>query len=246
MKERQGSVEENREIASGYFSLIVSGDFPTSSPGQFAMVSVSDTFEPFLRRPFGIADQGNNWIRFIYKVQGRGTELLSRLKKGEVLSLITPLGKGFFMEKGRVLLVAGGTGIAPLLYLAQNFEEFVLLYGAKTKSALLREEVEKIIGKAHSLIYTTEDGSYGLKGLLTSHIPEEKFSMAYVAGPYKMMKEFSRIYSGEAQFSFEERMGCGFGVCYSCVVRVKREGKEEYVRSCKEGPVFFGKEVVWI
>jgi len=246
MKERKGGVEENREISSGYFSLLVSGDFPPSSPGQFAMVSVSNTFEPFLRRPFAIAGQGNDWIRFIYRVQGRGTEILSRLKKGEVLSLITPLGRGFSIEKGKVLLVAGGIGIAPLLHLAQNLEEFVLLYGAKSKRVLLTEEVEKITGKGHSLIYTTEDGSYGSKGFLTSYIPEEEFSMAYVAGPYRMMKEFSMFYDGEAQFSFEERMGCGFGVCYSCVVRVKREGKEEYVRSCKEGPVFFGKEVVWI
>ncbi len=246
MKEVWGKVEENREIAPGYFALKLEGDFPPSKPGQFAMLSPASALDPFLRRPFGIAGQGPGWIRFIYKVVGRGTALLSRLKPGESISLISPLGKGFSQVEGTSLLVAGGTGIAPILYLASVLERFVLLYGAKNSEELLVEEVKRTIGEKHRIVYVTEDGSFGERGLLTEHIPEGNFSIAFVAGPYPMMKEFAGNYRGRAQFSFEARMGCGFGACYSCVVKVKKGGEEKYVRSCVEGPVFDGEEVVWI
>lgn len=245
MKEIWGRIEENKEIVPGYFSIKLSGEFPPSNPGQFAMVLPAPSMEPFLRRPLGIAGQGPGWIRFIYKVVGRGTSLLSHLRPGQRLSVISPLGNGFSVEKGRVLLVAGGTGIAPIVYLAGFLKDFVLLYGAKTSRDLLIEEVDKIT-EGNDVVYVTEDGSHGKKGVLTDYLPERGFSMAYVAGPYPMMRRFSEMYQGRAQYSFEAMMGCGFGVCYSCVVKVRRDGMEKYVRTCVEGPVFNGEEVVWI
>ena len=246
MKEIKGIVEKNIEIAPQYYLLEIKGDFPPSVPGQFAMLSPSSSFDPFLRRPFGIADQGEGWAKFIYKVVGRGTTILSTLKPGDNVSLISPLGKGFDPIKENSLLIAGGTGIAPILYLAKKLSKFVLLYGAKTEKEILKKLVEEfVIGKGE-VIFVTEDGSLGKKGLLTQHIPSGEFEMAYVAGPYQMMKKFSRLYKGKALFSMETRMGCGFGVCYSCVVKVRKNGKEKYVRSCVEGPVFKGEEIIWI
>jgi len=209
------------------------------------MISPSPSFDPFLRRPFGILHQEGNSLFFLIKVVGRGTRLLSEKKPGDKLSLIIPLGNGFTLKEGKVLLAGGGTGIVPLVYLASRLEDFTLLYGAKTRDEIFLNEFPWLRKRAREVIITTEDGSAGRKGLLTRHIPQEDFSCAYVSGPWPMMMEFARLYRGEAEFSLETIMGCGFGVCYGCAVRVRRGGQEKIVRACLEGPVFKKEEVIW-
>jgi dihydroorotate dehydrogenase electron transfer subunit len=179
-------------------------------------------------------------------VVGRGTALLSDKKKGDTLRVITPLGKGFRIVKGKAALFAGGRGAAPLYYLARKLENPVVFYAGKTAADLpLAPLFEKVTSQLHLI---TEDGSVGKKGLITDFIPETDFDMVYVVGPEEMMRKFAEIYRNRktpVEFSFERRMGCGFGVCFGCAVKVVRDGQEIYVRACKEGPVFSLQEVVW-
>ncbi len=242
----QGEVLENRPLSRDFFLLKVGGKFPEAVPGQFAMLFPSPSLEPFLGRPFGIAMQEEDSLLFLIKVVGRGTFLLSRKKEGESLAVIAPLGKGFSYHMGRTLLVGGGSGVAPLIFLASRLSGYTLLYGARTKEEVFLEAFPHLKGRAEEVVVVTEDGSAGRRGLLTQHIPAGDFSMAYVSGPWAMMREFSRLYKGEAQFSLETRMACGFGVCYGCAVRIKRGGEEKMVRACVEGPVFKGEEIIWI
>ncbi len=245
MKQVEGEIRGKVFLKGNLLFLEVEGDFPPSKPGQFAMISPSPSFDPFLRRPFGILFQDGNSLFFLIKIIGRGTRLISEKRIGEKISVITPLGNGFTLKEGKVLLAGGGTGIVPLIYLASKLKGFTLLYGAKTRDEILIDQFLWLKAMPREIIITTEDGSAGKKGLLTQHIPQEDFSYAYVSGPWPMMREFARLYKGEAEFSLETIMGCGFGVCYGCAVRVRRKGREKIVRACMEGPVFRKEEVIW-
>ncbi len=245
MKFVQGEVLENLSLSRDFFLLRIGGEFPEAVPGQFAMLSVSSSLEPFLARPFGIAMQEKDSLLFLIKIVGRGTLLLSQKRKGETLAVIAPLGKGFSHPPGRALLVGGGSGIVPLIFLASRISGYTLVYGARSKGEVFLEAFPHLEDRANEVVVVTEDGSAGKRGLVTQHIPYGDFSMAYVSGPWAMMREFSKIYKGKAEFSLETRMACGFGVCYGCAVRIKRDGQEKMVRACVEGPVFKGEEIVW-
>ncbi len=245
MKKVLGEVKENRSLGRDFFLLRIEGEFPPSKPGQFAMLSPSPTFEPFLKRPFGILFQEGESLFFLIKKVGRGTHLLSLKRKGEKISLITPLGNGFTPYPGRVLLAGGGTGVVPLLYLARRMQGYTFLYGARSGEEVFLREFPWVEERAEEVIITTEDGSLGRKGVLTQHIPHGDFSMAYVSGPWTMMRRFAEAYPAEAEFSLETIMGCGFGICYGCAVRVRRGEGEKIVRACLEGPVFKKEEIVW-
>ena len=244
MKDIEARVVENRCLGGNHYLIRLRGEFPASQPGQFLMVQVSPSFDPFLRRPFAIMDQERDELLVYYTVVGRGTWLLSEKKPGEPLEVITPLGRPFKIEREGAALFAGGRGAAPLHYLARFLKEPVIYYAGRSAGELALADFLK--KRAGQLVLITEDGSVGKKGLLTDHIPEQPYRAAYVVGPEAMMRAFARRYRGKnVQYSFEERMGCGFGVCFGCAVRVKRDGKEIYVRACREGPVFSGEELVW-
>jgi dihydroorotate dehydrogenase electron transfer subunit len=242
-----------------------------ASPGQFVNIKVSDRVEPLLRRPFSIHKVRGAYIEVLYEALGKGTELLSKKKAGEYLDIIGPLGTGFVyrapaqQRSSAPILVAGGMGVAPLLFLAEQIKQCqgvkvsrcqgVVLIGAKNKSQILCEKEFKKLG--YSVKISTDDGSRGLKGKVTELLTcllsaigpayrtgRHRLSAIYACGPKPMLKEITRISRKRhvyAQISLEEHMACGIGACLGCAVNTK----EGLVRVCKEGPVFAADEIIW-
>ncbi|MBI5144915.1 MAG: dihydroorotate dehydrogenase electron transfer subunit [Candidatus Omnitrophica bacterium] len=231
-------------------------------PGQFLEVKVGDSNEPLLRRPFSIYRLDGAKVEILYEVLGKGTEILSQRKTGEYLDVIGPLGNGFNLIPNTYdlipILVAGGMGVAPLLFLAEKLVEtkhqtpntkYLTLIGAKTKKQILCAEEFKKLGCVVKI--ATDDGSEGFKGkvtdllrivLRTTHSAQRK--TLYACGPRPMLKEISRLstkYNIPAQISLEEHMACGIGACLGCVVKTQ----QGYKRVCKEGPVFNADEIIW-
>jgi dihydroorotate dehydrogenase electron transfer subunit len=236
-------------------------------PGQFLMVRVRDTFDPLLRRPFAVHRLGSNdppgSFEILYKVVGKGTRLLTTVRSGNSLNLLGPLGRGFRLpdDKGFVLMVAGGIGIAPLPYLAETLVAsdykgpFVLWFGGKTSSDLVCVKHFQDLGFAVQLV--TEDGSKGRKGLITGHLEQwlnrqdALPKVMYSCGPYPMQRSVAEMAARLAissQFSMEALMGCGVGACLSCSLRCRPpQGAmgPRYANVCQDGPVFDGEEIIW-
>jgi len=226
--------------------------FPLILPGQFAQVLVKDSPSTFLRRPFSIhsVDYGRNTLRLLIQIKGEGTLHLSRLRAGDSLNLIYPLGNSFSLPNAKdVLLVGGGCGVAPLLFLAQflnqNHIHPTIVVGFRTK-----EEVAEIeeYAKSGEVFVTTDDGTEGEKGLVVDHsiFHREKFGFRkiYCCGPGAMMKavaKIARVHHTDCEVSLENNMACGFGVCLCCVTPTDK-GNE---RVCVEGPVFNTKRLTW-
>lgn len=212
-----------------------------AKPGQFVLVKITDSTEPFLGRPMSIADVNNYNLRIIFRVRGKGTALLKNKKQGEIIHLFGPLGKPVKLIKNKkIILCAGGVGIAPLLYLARKLHQnnkLYLFFGAKTKSELiLLNEFKKMC----QMIYqATEDGSRGYHGFITDlliNIDRIKPDVLFASGPIGMLRTISAIKLKTKCYGFlEERMGCGCGICFGCAVRKKNDG---YFRVCTDGPVF--------
>jgi len=227
-------------------------------PGQFLNIKISDGLKPFLRRPFSIHNVCGTKLEILYEVVGEGTELLSNKEPGEYLDIIGPLGNGFDSSKAteaqgrQVILVAGGIGIAPLLFLSGKIKakNKIAFLGAKKRSQVLCEKEFKDSGCDVKI--ATDDGSLGFKGRVTDLLKKalaasrgrEKPAIIYACGPRPMLKVVCNV-AGKmnipAQVSLEEHMSCGIGACLGCVVKTKK-GLE---RVCKEGPVFDAKELLW-
>ncbi|MEW6276115.1 MAG: dihydroorotate dehydrogenase electron transfer subunit [Bacillota bacterium] len=231
-------------------------------PGQFLHVRINPGLEPLLRRPFSVhaVNQRTGEIALLYRVVGRGTRLLAQKKKGDLLDLIGPLGRGFTLPAAgqNVALVAGGIGIAPLYFLLQTLagagNSPDVLLGARTAGELfLASEVRELAGKA-AVLAATDDGSYGHRApvteLLAKLLAEKKVEIVYACGPAAMLKVVASLleqYGVDGEISLEERMGCGVGACLSCVCKMRdKKGQDvSYRRVCLEGPVFKAREVVW-
>lgn len=247
-------VKKKIKNSYGILSLKPEKVFPPAKPGQFVMVKIPSS-ELILRRPFSIFNLDGENLEILFQICGKGTYTLSQLREGDNLKVLGPLGNGYSFEKsGFHLLVGGGRGIAPLFFLSKILmkekAKFKILYGGKSVRDLIAIEYFK--NEGIEPILTTEDGSEGLKGLVTDPLEKilssEKVSCIYSCGPKEMMRkvfEMAEKFSIPSQFSLEERMACGFGACWGCVARIKRNGKEEWVKVCKEGPVFMGEEIVW-
>jgi dihydroorotate dehydrogenase electron transfer subunit len=231
-----------------------------AKPGNFVHIRVSSNSYPLLRRAFSIhkVDRQKKSIEVLFKVVGKGTEILSGKSPGDMLDLLGPIGNNFSLPPKRetVMLVAGGMGIAPLWFLFTNlikkFDQKKLMFfsGAKNKNELLY--YKKLKQLKDNLIMTTDDGSWGTKGLVTDvflKVIEERKKdlnklMVYSCGPPEMLKRMSEIskkYNLSCQISLEGNMACGVGACWGCVVKSK-DGT--YKRVCKDGPVFDAKEVI--
>jgi dihydroorotate dehydrogenase electron transfer subunit len=240
---------ENREVATDTFYLLLKGKMPVSHPGQFVMVMISRSNEPFLRRPLAILSQDEENIELIYRIKGSGTNLLSRKVPGETLSLLGPLGNGFQpAEGGRNIYVSGGMGLPPVLSLAEQLKSGTFIFGVKTVQEVpLKERIQSL--ENTDVIFVTEDGSLGQKGLATdalSRILDQDGSAAtvYACGPVGLLRSASEIserYGIDCQVSLEERMSCGFGACAGCVVKTVRGNQ----RVCREGPVFNAYNICW-
>jgi dihydroorotate dehydrogenase electron transfer subunit len=210
---------------------------------------------PLLKRPFSLHRIGpDGEIQILYRVVGLGTRMLSDVRVGQNLEVLGPLGQGFWWpaDLKKAFLVAGGIGLAPLLALADTFPpevDVALFYGVRTAAELVPAE---LLGRlSQNMIVTTDDGSAGQAGLITAPLAEalEKTpAPVFACGPHPMLAETARLakhYRTPARVSMEARMACGLGACLGCVVEAQRDGESQYVRVCKEGPVFDAGEVQW-
>ncbi|MEK6681837.1 MAG: dihydroorotate dehydrogenase electron transfer subunit [Nitrospirota bacterium] len=245
-------------LAGPYYKLKLYSPYiyKNAMPGQFAMLRVGETSDPLLRRPFSIHKKNpDKTIEILYKIVGKGTGLLSTIVKGKDMDIIGPLGNGFVIDKKikNHTLVAGGIGIAPLLFLAHELSRdkrsrITLFLGARHKEDILCIQDFKIL-KARINI-STEDGSLGKQGLISelfevslADLNGQKIAV-YSCGPNNMLREIHRLAAAKGlpcQVSLEARMGCGIGACLGCAV----EGKEGYEKVCIDGPVFDAGEIKW-
>lgn len=225
-------------------------------PGQFYMMEVGRTHDPFLKRPFSYLRKTPAGIQFFYAVRGKGTALMSHFEPGRILSIIGPLGRGFPKprRKDTPVLIAGGTGIVPVFSLAEHLsQKAYMIYGARCKEDMVLIDELKGSKKGDIVcIDCTEDGSCGLKGtvidalhdLLSGEISHVVSRVLYACGPRAMLRALWRIAADvglRGYISMEERMACGFGACLGCVVKTVHG----YQRVCKEGPVFPIEDIVW-
>lgn len=221
-------------------------------PGQFVHIRVSNLSAPLLRRPISILwSDRDSWIQILFKVVRTGTAILAEKREGEEVEIVGPLGTPFPFDATReAVMVAGGYGIAPVYFLGRaNQERSVrrtLIYGARSESLLyLRDEMKEAFDE---VIYTTEDGSLGLTGRVTGPLnellAERPEASVYACGPNPMLAAVQRAaleHDVPCWLSLENRMGCGIGACLGCVVRTH----EGFKTTCKEGPVFDAREVVF-
>lgn len=226
-----------------------------TQPGQFVHVRVDSSFDPLLRRPFSVHDAEGKSFKIVYEVVGRGTAILSEMRPGASVDVLGPLGRGFEFEEnpGHFSIVAGGMGIAPLLFLARRLraetDRIIAFVGAKSSAKLVGDLSLRSMGI--EVFTSTEDGSVGFRGLITdlfAKILERrdlKEITVFACGPKGMLKSLAGMSSRgglRAQASLEEYMACGMGACLGCAVKL-RNGK--YAMVCKDGPVFLLEEVVF-
>jgi len=247
-------VVENKRLNDDFFILVLSGSerLPELKPGQFAQVRVDGSPDTFLRRPISIhdVDFGTNTFKILIQVAGKGTQTLSRLKNGDFLNLIYPLGNSFGLPSGiedKVLLVGGGCGIAPLLFLGKHLKtngyDTDVLLGFRNKDRVLEVEEYLKIGKVY---ITTEDGSVGEKGFVTGHsiLKTGDYKKVYCCGPDSMMKAVAKYCTKnkiDCEVSLENLMACGIGVCLCCIVDTVKGN----LCTCVDGPVFNIKDLKW-
>ena len=219
----------------------------TALPGQFVQVSVP-LRGGYLRRPLGIAEvsRAEGWIRLIYRQVGSGTEALAGAEAGGSVSVLGPLGRGFTTELRHPLLVGGGMGLTPLLFFAAEHPNVSVLMGGRTKEELFWEEIYRPY--VRECFVTTDDGSYGTQGFVTTLLPEllreGDYDGVAVCGPPVMMERVAAIAAEHGipcEVSLEKRMACGLGACLSCAVDT-RSGRRKV---CKDGPVFPAEEVYY-
>ncbi len=222
--------------------------------GQFLEIKVSDTTEPFLRRPISIFNIDGENVEFIFQVKGRGTELLSNKKVGDKIDVLGPLGKGNFTVKeySNVAIIGGGIGTYPLYELAKELSDKskVNMYlGFRDKSLVTCEKDFEALG-LNKLVVTTDDGSYKEKGyaidFMKKDIEEHKVDKIFACGPLPMLravKQYAVENDIPCEVSLEERMGCGIGACLGCAIQIGTGENSRYGHVCKDGPVFNAKDV---
>ena len=242
MKKSLYTIVENTLIASKTYKMVLVGDDVVE--GEFVDIGIPGFY---LRRPLSICDKENGKLTVVYKVVGEGTKVLSKMGAGDVLEVLTGLGKGFDPEacESRALLVGGGLGVPPLYLLAKELKArgkkvTAVLGFNKADEIILAEEFKAVCDK---VVVSTADGSVGVKGFVTDAIKaaQPEYDYFYTCGPMLMMKAVCGILEGPGEASLEERMGCGAGFCYGCSIETKNGPR----RVCKDGPVFKNEELLW-
>ncbi|MFY9397671.1 MAG: dihydroorotate dehydrogenase electron transfer subunit [Desulfomonilia bacterium] len=246
----EARVRNNREVAQGTFLLTLSCDFPEFDPGQFVMLGITGTDDPFLRRPLAILSRSAGALELLYRVSGKGTELLAEKRQLDTLSVLGPLGKGFGMpaDNEEPVFLAGGTGLPPILAMAERVKRGHLVFGARSAGELpLWNRLNSIEGVEAAA--ATEDGSLGKRGLATDALQEvlKRVSpplVIYACGPKGMLRQaalMAQMIGARCEVSLEEYMACGFGVCSACAVRTVSSNR----RVCTDGPVFDARDIRW-
>ena len=233
---REASVIFNKKIKKDIFYCKVKTKL-NAKPGQFFMLRC-DSFRnsPLLSRPFGVCDQDEETLTFLYQVKGVGTKILSDLQEGSKVKLLGPLGKGFEIKKGKkAAIVAGGIGIAPLLYLAKSLDKGADFYAGFSDEEYFTDYFKDCVEKTTVTIDKKD------KIFITDKIDTEKYDIIYACGPNPMLKTLSNKNNNtEIQISMEAHMACGIGACLGCTVE---NSKGDFIRVCKDGPVFDSKEI---
>ena len=234
---------ENTRLTETVWRMKLAGDTSMiTAPGQFVQLSVPGFY---LRRPISICDWDSESITLVYKVVGQGTEVMSKLQLGMELDVLNGLGNGFDTSRcgDKPLLIGGGVGLPPMIGLCRQLiaegKQPTVLAGFNTENEVFLKDAVEALGAP--FVLATMDGSAGVKGLVTDAMADLDFTDGCACGPLPMLKAIMNASDKPAQLSFEERMGCGFGACMGCTVKVK----SGYKRICKDGPVLDREEVIW-
>ena len=238
------TVKSNVCLAKGVYEMVLSGNGKSvTAPGQFINIKLDGYY---LRRPISVCDWSDETITIIYKVVGKGTEYMATLAEGAQLDVLTGLGNGYDTEKsGNIaLLIGGGAGVPPLYGLAKRLiaegKKVKVILGFNTADEVFYEDNFKALG-AETYV-TTVDGSHGIKGFVTNAFEAAgEYCHTYSCGPEPMLKAVYNASETSGQYSFEERMGCGFGACMGCSCKTKYGNK----RICRDGPVLTKEEIIW-
>ena len=243
MKDTLFKVKSNRMIAKNTYECVLVGDTSDiTAAGQFVNIKL-DGF--YLRRPISVCDLQGDELTLIYKVVGKGTELMAKTPVGESWLTLTGLGNGYDLDKSgdAPLLIGGGAGVPPMYLLCKKLAEqgkkCTVILGFGSKDEVFYEEKFKSLGA--DVYVTTVDGSYGIKGFVTDAMNGIDYTHFYTCGPEPMLKAVYNKSTTGGSFSFEERMGCGFGACMGCSCKTITG----YKRICKEGPVMQKEEILW-
>lgn len=257
MFELLAEIASNRQITEDTWLMALrSAEIAqTAKPGQFVMIRIRTGLDPFLRRPFSICGAREDRFLVLYRVVGKGTSLMTGLKEGESLWVLGPLGKGF-MDPGKDVdrvLVGGGIGIAPLVFLSQfrREKEVAFMMGFRSAKDILSPQ--KITGQGGACRVATDDGTQGHRGPVTDLLEERlrenpERVLVYACGPKPMLRrvaEMTLALKIPCQVSLEARMACGLGACQGCAVKASAKSGRSYVYVCKEGPVFEAEAIDW-
>jgi len=242
MKQSMFTIVSNEALTDQVYKMVLSGDTSAiTAAGQFVNIKLDGLF---LRRPISVCDYDDKTLTIVYKVVGKGTEAMSIMVSGE-LDILTGLGNGYDLRVSgdRPVLLGGGVGVPPMYNLAKKLiaegKKVSVILGFNTKSEIFYEEEFKNLGC--DVTVTTVDGSYGVKGFVTTALESMDYTYFYTCGPEPMLKAVYKASTTSGQMSFEERMGCGFGACMGCSCKTLTG----YKRICKEGPVMRKEEILW-
>jgi dihydroorotate dehydrogenase electron transfer subunit len=243
MKQSIFTIVSNVALTDSVYKMVLEGDTSAiTASGQFVNIKLDGLF---LRRPISVCDYDGQTLTIVYKAVGKGTEAMSAMVPGTKLDILTGLGNGYDLTlSGKTpVLLGGGVGVPPMYNLAKKLlaegKKVSVILGFNTKSEIFYEEEFKAMGC--EVTVTTVDGSYGVKGFVTTALETMDYSYFYTCGPEPMLKAVHKASKTSGQMSFEERMGCGFGACMGCSCKTLTG----YKRICKEGPVMQKEEIVW-
>ena len=243
MKQSIFKIAQNVPLTASVYKMVLVGDTSdVTNCGQFVNIKL-DGF--FLRRPISVCDCVGNELTLLYKVVGKGTELMSKMGAGESLDVLTGLGNGYNTDLSgeHPMLLGGGVGVPPMYMLCKKLlsegKKVSVILGFNTKDEVFYEDEFRALGA--DITVTTVDGSYGTKGFVTDVMKDADYTYFYTCGPEPMLKAIHKCSVTSGQYSFEERMGCGFGACMGCSCKTLTGNK----RICKEGPVLSKGEILW-
>jgi dihydroorotate dehydrogenase electron transfer subunit len=235
-------ITENVKLTDSVMRMRLKGDTSAvTASGQFVNIKLDGLF---LRRPISVCDCEGDTLTIIYKIVGKGTEQMSKMQSG-TLDVLSGLGNGYdtSLSGERPLLIGGGVGVPPMYLLAKKLisegKKVSVILGFNTKSEVFYEEEFKALGCEVGV--TTVDGSHGTKGFVTALMENADYTHTFCCGPEPMLKAVFSASKTSGQYSFEERMGCGFGACMGCSCKTVTG----YKRICKEGPVLMKEEILW-
>ena len=243
MQQQILKVTENTKLTDSIYRMVLEGDLSAiKNSGEFVNLEIPGYF---LRRPISVCDVEGNKLTLIYKVVGKGTEVMSHATVGDTYDVLVALGNGYDLSTSgsHALLLGGGVGVPPLYNLCKRLisdgKKVSVVLGFNTASEIFYENEFKALGA--DVRVTTVDGSYGTKGFVTDAISDIDYTYFYTCGPEPMLKAVYKATNTSGQFSFESRMGCGFGACMGCSCKTNFGNK----RICKDGPVFVKEEILW-